>query len=221
LKDDAGQRPASFFLPILKLDAYQVRLVEKGVDGPLQSLEIAAQFPRAVGVGLVVQDDEHPVGPVETALLRLVDVQPAGQLLWVGAGVGDVVPESARQSRQLEVEPLVVQIKVHRVVEGVRLGPGARVAQDEVERGLVGVKVVPAADDVTAEIPKRQVHLGGHASRLTAQRVQVVNLVDEAAGAVPRIALHPPPRRHALHLEQLAPNIGRMLFMRHWPVFER
>ena len=73
-KDDAGQRSALLPLPILELDAYQVRLVEKGVDGPLQPRKVAAQFPRAVRVGPVVQDDKYPVSGMEAALLRLVDV---------------------------------------------------------------------------------------------------------------------------------------------------
>ena len=55
-------------LLIHEFNAHQARLVKKSVDGLLQPRKIAAQFPRAVGVGCIVQDDEEAIGDVEPPL---------------------------------------------------------------------------------------------------------------------------------------------------------
>ena len=141
-------------LSIRELDVHQVWLalvlvpVKESTDAPLQPRQVTAQLPRAARVGRVMQDDKEPVGSVKPSLGRLVLVQPASQFLRVGVSVGQIVVKTSGQPREFEVEPLPVQVKIYAVVEWVRLGSGAGVGQDDVERGLVGVKVVPATDDI-------------------------------------------------------------------------
>jgi predicted ATPase len=53
-KDNTGGRLVARSLSVRELYVYQIRLVEKATDGPIQARKITAQLPRPVRMGHVV-----------------------------------------------------------------------------------------------------------------------------------------------------------------------
>ena len=47
-----------------------------------------------------------------------------------------------------DLEPFSVQVEIYGVVKGVLFGIGALVREDNVQRGLVGVEIVPAVEHI-------------------------------------------------------------------------
>ena len=129
---DARQGGMTLSLMPLEFDSRQARRIEKGVNSPLQPREIPPQLPRAARLDSIVQHDKEPVGRVEPSLCRLVNVQPARQLLGMRLGIVNAATKALGQARQLEVKACgpkarfigFIEVEIHRVVERVRLGAG-------------------------------------------------------------------------------------------------
>ena len=146
---------------------------------------------------------------MESALAGLVFVQPAGQVVGMGARVGQVVPIAAGQAGQFQVQAVLIEVEIDGVMKGISLGTGAPVRENDVERALVGVKVVPAVEHVASKVAHRKAVLGRDAPGRAPQRAEGGRGIDEPAGAVPVVLLHAAPRRHVLDLAQLVLHVLR------------